>query len=71
MNINNHKAEIIKHCTVSLSTCEISVLGFVQFDNKCLKDFLIPHFDDTLLRNISRYVIQSSFDIYAHRDSLI
>ena len=70
-NIDNHKSEIIQDCTVVLSTCEISVLGFVQFDSTSLTDFIIPHFDDNFLHNISRCVIQSSFDIYAHRDSLI
>jgi hypothetical protein len=70
-NIDNHKSETIKDCTVSLLTCEISVLGFVQFDSISLKDFMIPDLDDNLLHNISRCAIQSSFDIYAHRDSLI
>ena len=49
----------------------ITLLGFVQFDSTSLTDFIIPHFDDNFLHNISRCVIQSSFDIYAHRDSLI
>jgi hypothetical protein len=71
VNIENYKSENIKDCTVSLSTCEVSVLGFLQFDSTSLKDFTIPHFDDTLLCNISRCVIQSSFDIYAHRLSLV
>jgi len=71
MNIDNCKSNNIKDCTVSLATCEVSVLGFLQFDNTSLKDFMIPHLDDSLLSNITRCVIQSSFDIYAHRDSLI
>ena len=70
-NIDNCKSTIIKDCDVSLSTCEVSVLGFVQFDSTSLKDFLIPHLDESLLSNITRCVIQSSFDIYAHRDSMI
>ena len=32
-SIANHKSEVIKDCSISLSTCEISVLGFAQFDN--------------------------------------
>ena len=73
MNIDNSKSAIIKDCDVSLSTCEVGlyVLSFVQFDNTSLKDFMIPHLDDSLLSNITRCVIQSSFDIYAHRDSLV
>ena len=71
MNIDNCKSAIIKDCDVSLSTCEVSVLSFVQLDNISLKDFMIPHLDDSLLSNITRCVIQSSFDIYAHRDSLV
>jgi hypothetical protein len=70
-NIDNLKSESIKNCTVSLATCEISVLGFVQFDNASLNDFKIPSLDENLLNIISRSVIQSSFDIYAHRDSII
>jgi len=71
MNIDNCEFEIIKDCAVSLSTCEVSVLGFVQFDNTSLKDFMIPNLDNSVLSNITRCVIQSSFDIYAHRDSLV
>lgn len=70
-NIDNLKSETIKDRTVSLSICEISVLGSVQFDNTSLTEFMLPPLDDNLLHNTLRCVIQSSFDIYAHRDSLI
>ena len=71
MNIDNCKSAIIKDGDVPLSACEVSVLDFVQFDSTSLKDFLIPHLDESLLSNITRCVIQSSFDIYAHRDSMV
>lgn len=51
-----------------LATCELSVLGFLQFDSTVSQRFLIPTFDDSLINDMSKTVIQSSFDIYTHRD---
>lgn len=70
-NIDRHKSEIIKDCSVSLSTCEVSVLGFLQFDSTSLNEFISHKIDNSLISDLARCVIQASFDIYAHRDSLL
>ena len=68
-NLGSCKAEIIKNHKLSLATCEVSVLGFLQFDIHCLDQFDLPPMDDVTLLNLSRNVIFSSFEIYTHRDS--
>jgi hypothetical protein len=70
-NIDSHKSELIKDCTIEVSTCEISALGFVRFDDLLLKDFAIPNFDELIMNSLIRCVTQSSFDIYVRRDSVI
>ena len=67
-NLSACKAEIIKNHKVSLATCELSVLGFLQLDRNELSHFNIPPMDDATISNLSKNVISSSFEIYAHRD---
>jgi len=69
-NIDKQKTELIKDCNVSLSTCEVTVLGFLQFDSTEIKDFVTSKLEDSLIMNICSGVIQASFDIYSHRDCL-
>jgi Reverse transcriptase (RNA-dependent DNA polymerase) len=68
-NLSSYKAEIIKNCKILLTTCELSVLGFLQIDSHCLKQFGIPMIDDDTIMNMFKTVIFASFEIYTHRDS--
>ena len=67
-NLKDFKTEIIADHDLVLTTCELSVLGFLQFDNSIFQYLSIPTFDDNLISSMAKSVIQSSFDIYAHRD---
>jgi hypothetical protein len=67
-NINKCKAESIKDHNVSLTTCELSVLGFLQLDSHILKQFGVPDINEITMLNLSKNVIFSSYDIYTHRD---
>ena len=60
--------EIIADCNLVLRTCEVSVLGFLQFDNSVYRHLSSPTLDDNIVNNIAKTAIQSSFDIYIHRD---
>ena len=62
------KSSLIKDHDLVLTTCELSVLGFLQFDNSAYQKFAIPPFDENIINNIAKTVIQSSFDIYIQRD---
>ena len=68
-NLSNHKTEFIKNHNVCLTTIELSVLGFLQMDNNCLSKFDFPIIDDATTKNLSRTVINSSFEIYTRRDT--
>jgi len=68
MDLNDFKTDIISDHKLILETCEVSVLGFLQIDNSIFKKLCIPPFDDSIINEISRNVIQSSFDIYTHRN---
>jgi len=68
-NLHNFRSEQIKNHKVSLTACEVSVLGFVQLDSDTLSKFGIPITDDETIWNLSKSVITSSFDIYTHRDT--
>ena len=68
-NISNHKTQLIKNHKVSLTTIELSVLGFLQLDSNCWSKFGFPVIDEATILNLSRTVISSSFEIYAQRDT--
>ena len=51
-----------------LTTCELSVVWYLQFDKSVYKNFEIPIFDDNLIKIMAKDVIQASYDIYTHRD---
>ena len=70
-DIQKHTTELTKNFTISVTTCEVSTLGFLQFYSNYLKDFNIPHFDEAFVNKLSTCAIQSSFDIYAHLDSIV
>ena len=67
-DLNDFKTEIIADRHLVVTTCELSVLGFLQFDNSVYRHLCIPPLDDNIVNNIAKTVIQSSFDIYTHRD---
>jgi hypothetical protein len=67
-DLDNFKTELIKDHRIVLTTCELSVLGFLQFDSKTFNKLTIPTFDSNFITRLSKTVIQSSFDIYTHRD---
>ena len=67
-DLDRLKTGVIADHELVLTTCELTVLGFLQFDSSVFKKHSIPSFDDSLINNISKSVIQSSFEIYTHRD---
>ena len=67
-DLNDFKTGLIADHDLVLTTCELSVLGFLQFDNFAYQNLSIPTFDDDIINAIARTVIQLSFDIYIHRD---
>lgn len=67
-NLNDFKIGSIADHDLILTTCELSVLGFLQFDNCVYQNLTVPTFDDSIINIIAKTVIQSSFDIYTHRD---
>jgi hypothetical protein len=67
-DLNDFKCGIIADHDLVLTTCELSVLGFLQFDKSVYQKLSIPLFDDSIIHNITKAVIQSSFDIYIQRD---
>ena len=66
--LHDFKTWIIADHDLVLTTCELSVLGFLQFDKSVYKKFAIPAFDDNLIKTMAKSVIQSSYGIYTHRD---
>ena len=68
-NISQHKSALIKNHNIFLTTIELSVLGFLQLDSKCLDKFDLPIIDEATTINLARTVISSSFEIYTHRDT--
>ena len=67
-NLNEFKAGVITDHNLVLSTCEVSVLGFMQFDSSFFHKLSMPSFDDKIITTIVKSAIQSSFDIYRHRN---
>ena len=67
-DLNDFKTGIIADHDLVLTTCEVSVLGFMQFDSSVFQTCSIPMFDDNIINIIAKSAIQSSFDIYTHRD---
>ena len=67
-DLNDFQTEIIADRNLVLITCEFFVLGFLQFDNSVYRHLPIPPLDDNTVNNIAKTVIQSSLDIYTHRD---
>ena len=59
-----------KDLDLILTTCELSTLGFLQFDKEILNRFNIPPFSEQLTSQLINRVIRISFDIYAHRDAV-
>lgn len=68
-NIHQHKAELIQNLPVTVCTCEVSVLGFVVIEPKFLSECSLPEVDNVLLNNIMTSAINSSFEIYADRNT--
>jgi hypothetical protein len=67
-NIADDRAVIIEQASISLSTCEVSTLGFTVLDPKFLSDWGLPLLDKTLLNAITKSAIMSSFNIYCNRN---
>ena len=67
--INDFKTGIITGHELVLTTWEVSVLGFTQYDSSIFHQFSIPVFDEHIINKMSKTAIQLSFDIYSHRDS--
>src|ERR1700743_3660386 len=67
-DLDYFKTEIIADRNLVLTTCVLSVLGFLQFDNSVYRHLSIPLLDDNVANNIVKTAIQSPFDIYIHRD---
>jgi hypothetical protein len=67
-DLGKHKTDIIKDHNVIISTMEFTTLGFLQFDEKVLKHFTSSKIDKMFTSTLIKSVIQSSFNIYCHRD---
>ena len=64
----NTKRKIIKNHNVLISTMELTTLEFLQFDENVLKKFTTSKIDKLLISELIKCVVQSSFNIYCHRD---
>ena len=67
-NIGNHKSQLIENADVSVSTCEISVLGFIIIEPKFLQDWGLPPLDNKICSEITKCAVSSSFEIYVQRN---
>ena len=67
-NLKDYKSNHIKNHEIKISTCEITVLGFVKVDLNILKFLGINKLDGSIVDNIITNVIRESFDIYVNRN---
>ena len=67
-NIACDRSSLIKDVAISLSTCEVSTLGFVALEPKFLADWTLPPLDNECLKSIIKSAVVSSFEIYAKRN---
>ena len=65
----NHKSSIIEHHEIKVSTCEVTVLGFLAIDHEVLSFLNIDNCDSIFRDTLTKSAIQSSFDIYLLRNS--
>ena len=70
-DLKKFRVDSAKNLDLTLTTCELTTLGFLQIDKSILSKFQIPPFDENLISQLTQQVIKLSFDIYAHRDSVI
>ena len=67
-SLANHKSNLIEQHRIIVSTCELSVLGFLSIDPAVLLFLNIDKFDSVFRDALTRSAIQSSFDIYLSRN---
>jgi hypothetical protein len=67
-DIAKYKTVLIKDHGVFLSTLEITTLGFLQINETELKYFVPTKFNKNFISTLIKSAVQSSFDIYSHRD---
>ena len=67
-DIAKYKTVLIKDHAVFLSTLEITTLGFLQINETELKYFVPTKFNKNFISTLIKSAVQSSFDIYSHRD---
>ena len=66
-NLDKLKSEFIKDHKLLLSTCELTVLGFLSFESEIL-DYLKLSTDSVLRYELTKTVVSSSFNIYVNRN---
>jgi hypothetical protein len=69
-NLNQHKADVIKNHSLIINTCELSVLGFVSVDDSFFTELKIEKFDSAFVSELTKSVIELSYNIYIHRNTL-
>jgi len=67
-NLSLYRNLIIKDTPVTIATWETTTLGFTMLESKFLSDWGLPSLDKTILHNLTKSSIGSSFDIYALRN---
>ena len=67
-NISQHRSQEIKNCSTALATWETTTLGFTVLEPKFLADWGLPNLDNSILNNLTKSVIESSFEIFALRN---
>jgi len=70
-HLKENVTERFKHLNLSVCTCELSVLGVLSIDDSFFNDVGISKFDNSFLTELSRTVINLSFDIYNQRHNVI
>ena len=63
------KAEIIKNHDISVTTCEVSALGFLQLDLEAMKPLGILKCENNFRDELTSLVISESFNIYNKRNT--
>jgi hypothetical protein len=67
-DLDKYKTVLINDHNILLSTIELTTLGFLQFEDSELKYFTTSKIDKKFISVLIKSVLQSSFNIYCHRD---
>lgn len=62
-----NRSELINDCSVTVRTCETTLLGFCVIEPQFLANCGLPQLDDAIISSITRSVIALPFNIYKRR----